>query len=158
SRAAATACVGSTKSCPSFRPQPQRRCAVADPWSSDLSALGDHTRRDLRSLDATRAALAASQEKTKMRFFKAHPALSALLALAVLAVAAPLAYAVVREVWVRIDPDKPAPEIERDIQSQLEAAGVPATVHADKTDDGKLRLAIKATSHDPNSEADIHVA
>ena len=123
---------------------------MADPWSSDLAALGECSRRNLRTLEATRAALAERpQEIPKMRFFKSHPALAALIALAVLAVAAPIAYAVVREVWISIDPDKPAPEIEKDITTQLEAAGMPGTVHAEKSDDGRLKVSIMHSGMKP---------
>ncbi len=133
---------------------------MADPWSSDLAALGEHSRRNLRTLDATRAALAQHPQETKMRFFKSHPALAALIALAVLAVAAPIAYAVVREVWVSIDPDKPAAEIEKDVQGQLEAAGVHGTVHAEKSD-GQLKVSIQhvgSNAGDIGSALHIHVA
>ncbi len=115
---------------------------MADPWSSDLAALGEHSWRNLRTLDATRAALAQHPQETRMRFFKSHPALAALIALAFLAAAAPIAYAVVRDVWVSIDPDKPASEIEKDVQSQLEAAGVQGTVRAEKSD-GQLKVSIQ---------------
>ena len=43
-----------------------------------------------------------------MRFFKSHPALAALVAVALLALVGGAAYAVVREVFITIDPDKPA--------------------------------------------------
>ena len=127
---------------------------MADPWNDDLAALGEHTRHGLRSLAATRASLSIPEQETKMRFFKSHPALAALIALAVLGLATPIAYAVVREVWVQVDADQPAPAIEQSIQSQLQQQGVNATVHADK-DDGNLRVQIRST--DPAAGSDIHV-
>ncbi len=129
---------------------------MADPWSSDLAALGEHSRRGLRSLDATRAALAQRPQETKMRFFKKHPALAALLAILVIGLFAPLAYAVVHRVFLTVDPQKPASEIEADLRSQLQSAGVNASVHAEKTDDGKLRIGIMPT--DPSgSDVDVVV-
>lgn len=127
---------------------------MADPWNDDLAALGEHTRHGLRSLAATRASLSIPEQETKMRFFKSHPALAALIALAVLGLAAPIAYAVVREVWVQVDADQPAPQIEQSIHDQLQSQGVNATVHADKTD-GDLRVQIRST--DPGAGSDIHV-
>lgn len=85
-----------------------------------------------------------------------------LVVLAVL-LAAPLAYAVVNRVFLRIDPDKTAPEIEKDVKDQLESAGVTgADVHAEKSDDGKLKVQIKAENvgsdveivPPPNADAD----
>jgi hypothetical protein len=121
---------------------------VAEPWSNDFAALAERSQHRLRSLDATRTALSNRPQETKMRFFKTHPALSALVALLVLCLVGGAAYAVVREVFVTIDPDKPADEVEKDIQGQLEAAGVPATVRASKRDDGKTEIRIGMTNHD----------
>jgi hypothetical protein len=73
-----------------------------------------------------------SQETAKMRFIKTHPAVAALVALVLLTLVGSAAYAVVGEVWVSTDPDQAPSEIEKDVQSQLQAAGVPATVHADR--------------------------
>jgi hypothetical protein len=117
---------------------------VAEPWSDDFAALAERSQHQLRSLDATRTALSTPQE-TKMRFFKTHPALAALVALLVLSLVGGAAYAVVREVFITIDHDKPADQIEKDVQNQLEAAGVPATVHASKRDDGKTEIRIGMT-------------
>jgi hypothetical protein len=89
-----------------------------------------------------------------MRFFKTHPALAALVAVLLLTLVGGAAYAVVREVWVSIDPDKPPAEIEKDVTSQLEAAGVPASVHAEKRDDGQLQVAIQ--SSDPTAGSALH--
>lgn len=128
---------------------------MADPWSDDLAALGEHTRHQLRSLDATRTALSRSQE-TKMRLFKTHPALAAILAVLVLALFGGAAYAVVREVFITIDPDKPADQIQQDINDQLQRAGVPATAQAEKDGD---RLKVRIRSTDPNAdEVKINVA
>jgi len=122
---------------------------VAEPWTNDLAALGEHTRRQLRPLSMP-------QETTKMRFFKAHPALAALVAVALITLVGGAAYAVVREVFVSIDTDKPADQIENDVRSQLEAAGVPASVHAEKSDDGKLKVSIQST--DKSTESALHIA
>jgi len=113
---------------------------VAEPWSNDFAALDEHTRDQLRSLEATRAVLSTHTQETKMRFFKTHPALAALVALAVLTLVGGAAYAVVREVFVTIDPDKSGRRDRERRPHQLEAAGVPATVHAEKSDDGKLKV------------------
>ncbi len=122
---------------------------MAELWTNDLAALGEHTRRQLRPLSMP-------QETTKMRFFKAHPALAALAAVALITLVGGAAYAVVREVWVSIDTDKPADQIENDVHAQLEAAGVPASVHAEKSDDGKLKLSIQST--DMSAGSDLHIS
>jgi hypothetical protein len=130
---------------------------VAEPWSRDFDALAERSREHLRSLEATRASLSTRSQETKMRFFKSHPALTALAAVAMLALVSGAAYAVVREVFVTIDPDKPAPEIEQDIHQQLESAGVPSTVHVDKSDDGQLKVRIGTTDRDVSSDLQVHV-
>ena len=122
---------------------------MAERWTNDLAVLGEHTRRQLRPLSLP-------QETTKMRFFKAHPALAALAAVALLTALGGAAYAVVREVWVSIDADKPADQIEQDVHAQLEAAGVPAAVHAEKSDDGKLKVSIQ--SNDITAESCLHIS
>ncbi len=113
---------------------------MAEPWTDDLAALGEASRSQLRSLAATRAAV-LSQEP-KMRLYKQRPVLSALIALVVLAVAAPIAYAIGSRIFVSIDPNKSAQEIEQDVQSQFQQAGVQATVHADKQD-GQIEVQIQ---------------
>jgi hypothetical protein len=132
---------------------------VADPWADDFAALGEHTRHRLRSLAATRASLSTTTEETKMRFFKTHPALATLIAILALGAFAPIAYAVVHRIIISIDADKPASEIQDDVQKQLEAAGVNADVHVDKSDeDGKRKLEVSVTSNDPNApEIGVHV-
>jgi hypothetical protein len=90
-----------------------------------------------------------------MRFFKSHPALAALTAVAVLMLLGGAAYAVVREVFVTIDPEQSAPEIQQSLQQQLEAAGVPSTVRVDKNDD-KLRVTIG--TDDPSIGQDVKVS
>jgi hypothetical protein len=131
---------------------------VAEPWADDLAALGEHTRRQLRSLDATRASLSARTKETKMRFFKTHPALAALIVLVSLGLFAPLAYAVVQRVWLTVDSNKSAPEIENDVRQQLDKAGVNAQVHAEKSDDGgRQQLSVSVWSEDPNADIDMHV-
>lgn len=125
---------------------------MAEPWSNDFQALADHTKQGLRPL------LAPQPEETqKMRFFKTHPALAALVMFVGLALVGGAAYAVVREVFITIDPDKPADQIEKDVHDQLEAAGVPSTVHAEKQDDGKLKIRIGSVGKDVGSDLQIHV-
>jgi hypothetical protein len=124
---------------------------VAEPWSEDFAALDARARTGLRSLEVTRASLPIrSQEtqETKMRFFKSHPALAAALAVLVVLVGC-AAYAVAREVWVSIDPDKSASEIERDVHDQLLRQGVQASVRAEKPGDGKLLVSILSEDSTP---------
>ena len=77
-----------------------------------------------------------------MRPFFKRPMFAALIVLGVLFSGA--AYAVVTRVFLHVDPDKSAPEIEQDVKQQLDNAGMTGTeVHAEKSD-GKLKLEIKA--------------
>jgi len=94
-----------------------------------------------------------------MRFHKAHPALAALIALLVIGVTAPLAYAFVRHVLVTVDPDKPADQIEKDVTDQLHAAGVEATVKASKpdNDDGQLKIFIQSSDEQLGSDLDVNI-
>lgn len=78
-----------------------------------------------------------------MRMFKNRPLLATLLVLGLVGAASGAAYAVDR-IFLHVDPDKSAPEIERDVKSQLEQAGVPAEVTADKTD-GQVKITIAST-------------
>lgn len=125
------------------------------PWSHDFKALEDKTRERLPSVEATRTALSTRSPETKMRFFKTHPALAALVALLALSLVGGVAYAVVREVFINIDPDKPADQIEQDVHDQLQAAGVPANVQASKDDDGHLKLRIRTS--DPHVGSDVKI-
>ena len=127
---------------------------MADPWSDDLAALGEHSRQGLHSLAATRASVPS---ETKMRFHKAHPALAALIALLVIGVTAPLAYAFVRHVLVTVDPDKPADQIEKDVTDQLHTAGVEATVKATTADDGQLKVYIQTSDEHLGSDLDVNI-
>lgn len=127
---------------------------MADPWSDDLAALGEHSRRGLRSVAATRASVPT---ETRMRFHKAHPALAALIALLVIGITAPIAYAFVRHVLVTVDPDKPADQVEKDVSDQLHAAGVEATVKATTGDDGQLKVYIQSSDENLGSDLDINV-
>lgn len=107
---------------------------MAEPWSSDFAALAERSRDGLQPLAAF-----SQPKEIKMRFFKSHPALAAAISLLVLGLVSGAAYAVVREVWVSVDPDMSAPEIEHDIQDQLQVQGVPANVQVEKDKDGHLR-------------------
>lgn len=106
---------------------------MADPWTDDLAALGTHSKTGLRSLSQTRGAL--PERKPPMRFFKAHPALAALIVVALLGLFAPVAYAIVDRVFLSVDVSKSEGEIEQDLKDQLAAAGHGnATVKATKSD------------------------
>jgi nitrogen regulatory protein PII len=118
---------------------------VADshaPWTDDFAALGERSASQLRSIAAMHAAL---RPEPKMSIFKRRPLFATVVALAVLALAAPIAYAIGTRVFISIDPDQTAPEIEQNVQQQLDNAGVPATVTADKFGDGNVRVQIKAS-------------
>ncbi len=114
--------------------------------SEDLAALGERSQHQLRPLAATRAYVLSAQENSKMRFFKNRPVLAVLLLAALVGVASGAAYAVDR-VFLQVDPDETAPQIQLDVSTQLQNAGVNADVHADKSD-GKVEVRI-ATS-DPS--------
>lgn len=129
---------------------------MAEPWSNDFDALAAQSRAGLRSLDATRAALSRPKE-TKMRYFKSHPALAALVVFLALGLVSGAAYAVVHEVWVSIDSSKPAAEIQQDVQAQLAAQGMNGTVTAQKTDDGRLKVMIRSTGSGDTDVPDVHV-
>ena len=119
---------------------------MADPWTDDLAALGEHTRSQLGSLSRPRM-------EPNMTLFKRRPLFAIIVTALVLAVAAPVAWAIGTKIFVTIDPDETAPEIENDVHDQLEAAGVPATVHAEKSD-GKLTVSVRATG---SAEADLEL-
>jgi hypothetical protein len=112
---------------------------VAEPWTDDLAALGEATRSQLRSIAATRANL---RMEPKMSLIKRRPLLAAALAVLVLAIAAPVAWAIGTKIF--IDPDQSAEQIQGSVQSQLDAAGLPATAQVDKAGD-KLRVRIEST-------------
>jgi hypothetical protein len=69
-----------------------------------------------------------------MRRFQQHPILLSLVVLAVLGLAAPLAYAVVDHLELFVDPDDSEQEIEAELENQLAAAGQPADVEVAKFD------------------------
>lgn len=134
---------------------------MAEPWSHDFGALAERSQQGLRSLEATRASLSTrkhdTQERT-MRFFKTHPALAALVTILALSLVGGAAYAVVREVWVSIDPDKSAPEIQQDVNSQLEQQGVHANVEISKPGDGRIGIKIKTTGEQAGSDMEnLHI-
>lgn len=129
---------------------------MADPWTHDLNSLGDRSRIGLRTLDATRAAITdkRSTQENPMRLFKQRPALAALIVLAIVVMFAPVAYAIVDRLVLSVDVDKPAEEIESDLESQLEQAGIPATVKAEKHEDG---VEISIESDDPSVGSNLDV-
>lgn len=130
---------------------------MAEPWNEDFAALGEATSRGLRSADATRALLSTqSNQESKMKLFKSR-SFAVLAALAALVIAGPLAYAFVDRVFLSIDPDREAPEIADDVKTQLESAGVPATVTADKDGTGNLDIRIQTRDQrlGPNLEVDV---
>lgn len=125
---------------------------MSDPWASDFRALREHTRQGAPSLERTRQFVLASaktpenQKEKTMSFIKRRPALAVAIALALIAVLTPVAYAVVNKVFLTIDPDQSEEEIERDVEKQLENAGLPdSRVHAQKDGD-KLEIGIQ-TEH-----------
>jgi hypothetical protein len=77
-----------------------------------------------------------------MSLIKRRPLLAAALAVLVLAIAAPVAWAIGTKIF--IDPDQSAEQIQDSVQTQLNAAGMPATAQVDK-DGGKLRVRIEST-------------
>ena len=93
-----------------------------------------------------------------MTFFKRRPVLATALAALVLAIAAPVAWAIGTRIFVSVDPDQSGPEIQQSVQHQLDTAGVKATVQADKTDDGQLKLRIRTSDPSLGSNLDIAVA
>jgi hypothetical protein len=137
---------------------------MSDPWASDFRALRDHTRRDAPSLERTRQFVLASaktpepDKEKPMTFIKRRPALAVAIALALVAVLTPVAYAVVNKVLVTIDPDQSEEEIERDVEQQLEEAGLTdPRVHAEKDGD-RLEIGIRAEHEGgPMPELDVSV-
>jgi hypothetical protein len=139
---------------------------MSEPWTSDFRALRDHTRRGAPSLERTRQFVLASaktpeteMEKEKsMSFIKRRPALAVAIALALIAVLTPVAYAVVNKVFLTVDPDQSEEEIERDVEQQLEKAGLSdPRVHAEKDGD-RLEIGIRAEHQDGDlPELDIAV-
>jgi hypothetical protein len=137
---------------------------MSDPWASDFRALRDHTRRDAPSLERTRQFVLASAKNPEpdkekpMTFIKRRPALAVAIALALVAVLTPVAYAVVNKVFLTIDPDQSEEEIERDVEQQLEEAGLSdPRVHAEK-DGERLEIGIRAEHEGgPMPELDVSV-
>lgn len=137
-----------------------------EPWASDFRALRERSRVDAPSLERTRQFVLASAIETEtpkekpMTFLKRRPALAVAIAIALLAVLTPVAYAVVNKVFLTIDRDKSEEEIEKDVTEQLEAAGIsPTEVTAEKRGDGWLKVGIRSDD-DPRalaSDLDIDV-
>jgi hypothetical protein len=139
---------------------------MSEPWASDFRALREHSRVDAPSLERTRQFVLASAKTTEtpkektMTFLKRRPALAVAIALGLIAVLTPVAYAVVNKVFLTIDRDKSEEEIEDDVRQQLEAAGIsPTEVKAEKRGDGWLKIGIRSDD-DPRalaSDLDIDV-
>lgn len=90
-----------------------------------------------------------------MRTLIRKPIFAALLVLAFLGLAAPIAYAVVDRVFLSIDAGKSAPEIEQDVNHQLQSQGVPATVEARKSHDGIVHVKIESPDGDLTSKLQV---
>jgi hypothetical protein len=130
---------------------------VADPWTADLAALGEATRLQPRSLAATRAHVLSTPEKSKMRIIKSRPFLAALIILALAGIASGAVYVAVDRVLVSVDPDKSAPEIEKDIEKQLRAAGITGDVRVEKQDK-RLEVRIESSDQQPPPDFDVRIA
>ena len=128
---------------------------MADPWTNDFAALDERSRKQLRSLAAVRAHVLSQPENSRMRFFKNRPLLAALVVVGLVGAASGAVYAVDR-VFLSVDPDETAPEIEQDVQHQLDQAGIVGTVHAEKSD-GRLTVAIQSTDDHLGSDLPVMV-
>jgi len=93
-----------------------------------------------------------------MRSLIRKPVFAALLILMFLGLAAPIAYAVVDRVFLSIDADKSATEIEEDVNHQLQSQGVPATVEARKSDEGIVHVKIQSSQPDLGTKLQIGTA
>jgi hypothetical protein len=96
-----------------------------------------------------------------MRLLK-HPALFALVILLVIGILAPVAYAIVDRLVLSVDVDQSEADIEDDLQSQLESAGIPATVTAKKSNNGsQVSISIepddKEQAKQLGSDVEVHV-
>lgn len=123
---------------------------MADPWSEDFAALGEKSRAQLRSIDATRNLVSAqpAQESMFMRLFKQRPIVSALLILLALGTVTPLAYALVKTVFITVDTEKSPEELSAEIQRQLREQQIEAVVKVAKPDERSTVLEI--WSDDPD--------
>jgi len=92
-----------------------------------------------------------------MRSLIRKPVFAALLILAFLGLAAPIAYAIDR-VFLSIDADKSATEIEKDVNQQLQSQGVPATVEARKSHEGIVHVKIESSEPDLGHKLQIGTA
>src|SRR5262245_43411265 len=92
-----------------------------------------------------------------MRQFKNRPALVVLAALAIITIAAPVAYAVVDRVFLAIDPEQKPSDIELSVKTQLDSVGIPATVNAHKDQVGNVRVQIQTPDQHLGSNLDIAV-
>jgi hypothetical protein len=111
------------------------------PWIEDFAALQAQT-SSVPSLERTHQFVLASAKPTpdtrKERIMNAvnrRPLIAVAIAVVALAVLAPVAYAVVNNVFLSIDLDQSEQEIENDVEEQLESAGIAAGVSAERSDD-----------------------
>jgi hypothetical protein len=137
-----------------------------EPWADDFSALERATLSDVPSIERTKEFVLASAKPTpdtrKERLMNAmnrRPLLAGAIALVVLAVLSPVAYAVVNKYFLSIDPDQSESEIEADVAEQLAGAGLtPERVTAEKSGD-QLKLEIEVDpSHGALSADDLAVS
>jgi hypothetical protein len=135
----------------------------SEPWASDFRALREHSRVDAPSRERTRQFVLASAinpetpKERPMTFIKRRPALAAAIALALIAVLTPVAYAVVDTVFLTVDPDQSEEQIERDVERQLEEAGfADPRVRAEKRGD-RLEIGVRA-EHPDGEVPDLDVA
>ncbi len=91
-----------------------------------------------------------------MRLFNRR-GFAALVALATLVLAAPIAYALANPLLLHIDPSQPASEIERAVKNQLDSNGIPASVSAGKDDDGNVSVRIQTADERVGSDLQIDV-
>ncbi|HWM87378.1 MAG TPA: hypothetical protein VNO33_16110 [Kofleriaceae bacterium] len=86
-----------------------------------------------------------------------RPVLAAAVAVVVLALLAPVAYAVVTRVFLSVDPEQSEEAIEEDVRGQLQAAGIAEPVVQARKDGDRLEIGI-STPDEKLSQAELDVA
>jgi hypothetical protein len=136
---------------------------MSEPWMNDFRALRDHTRRDAPSAQRTRELVLASAmnpetpKEKQMTLIRRRPVLAMAIALGLIAIITPVAYAVVNKVFLEVDPEASEEEIEKDVTEQLEAAGYsPSSVRATKSGD-RLEIGIEAEGDQEVPPLDVAV-